>query len=106
MSTSSRKVVISEFISPDLALRYNAGTFFDYLDSLPQSHVIIDFKKVRTVTRSFAQEYNSRKTKSQKIFSEINIPKNVRMMFDIVETISKKTKLVDFEKRKTTVLTI
>ena len=106
MNMSGRKVVISEVLSPDLALRFNADAFFDYLDSLPENHWIIDFCNVRTITRSFAQEYKSRKAKTRKTIFEINVPTNVRKMFDIVETVFEKTRLLDLKKGKPITLTM
>ena len=98
--------MISEFLSPDLALRYNARVLFDYLDSLPKNHLTIDFSNVKTMTRSFAQEYKSRKVRSQKTILETNVPTNIRKMFNVVETVLEKTKLVDIKKRKPIVLTM
>jgi hypothetical protein len=82
-------------LSQDLSLRYNAKVLFDKIESLPKDHITVDFKNVRTMTRSFAQEYLSRKERSQKATEEINVSKNIRRMFKVVETVFENTQLFD-----------
>jgi len=105
MSTC-REIMISEVLSQDLALRQNAAALFDYLESLPEDMILINFSDVRTITRSFAQEYESRKAKSRKTIIEINVPMNVKRMFDIIKKAPEKRKLLDIKKGKMIMLTM
>lgn len=85
-------------LSQDLTLRHNASVLFDEIESLPEDHITVDFKYVRTMTRSFAQEYTSRKAKSQKTIRETNVSQNIRKMFKVVERVSEKTNPIDLKK--------
>ena len=87
--------MISERVSKDLALRGIVDVLFDYIESLKESEVVIDFSEVTSITRSFAHQYSLRKKSSKKNISEANMPVNIRKMFDIVENKYKKTKLIE-----------
>ena len=81
---------MKEKISVDLALRDSAREFFEFLESLPSEEVVLDFKDVLSISRSFAHEFVDRKRSSAKKIREINVPQNVRKMFAVVEEPRKK----------------
>ncbi len=83
--TTSTKILMKEKISVDLALRDSAREFFELVESLPSEEVVLDFKDVRSISRSFAHEFVDRKRSSQKKVREVNVPQNVRKMFAVVE---------------------
>jgi len=88
MLTCSEKPIeirISNVISSDLALRNTADSFFDLIESKNANHIIIDFSNVQSISRSFAQQYLKRKHDTKKKIDDINMPDNVRKMFEIVE---------------------
>ena len=95
MSTSDKIIIISEKVSKDLALRDIADALFDDIESLTESAVVIDFSEVTSIARSVAHQYSLRKKSSKKAISEINMPINIRKMFDIVENKYEKTKLIE-----------
>ena len=95
MSISGKIIRISEKVSKDLALRDIADALFDDIESLTESAVVIDFSEVTSIARSFAHQYSLRKKSSKKDISEINMPINIRKMFDIVENKYEKTKLIE-----------
>ena len=82
---STTKILIKEHISVDLALRNSAAAFFEYLDTLPEQEIIINFVGVKSISRSFAHEYITRKNQSKKTIIETNISENVKKMFQVVE---------------------
>lgn len=82
---TSTRIVMKEKISVDLALRDSAREFFEFVESLPSTEVVLDFKDVRSISRSFAHEFICRKRISQKKVKEVNVPPNVRKMFAVVE---------------------
>ncbi len=86
---------MKEKVSVDLALRDSARVFFDYLESLPSEEVIVDFKDIISISRSFAHEYTTRKKISHKNIKEVNVPLNVRKMFSIVEEPREKLAVFD-----------
>ncbi|MHA1834085.1 MAG: STAS-like domain-containing protein [Candidatus Baldrarchaeia archaeon] len=104
MNSSVKTIVIRKLMSPDLTLRSSADEFFDYIESLPDTDIIIDFKNVRSITRSFAHEYTIRKARSSKRIIEINVPFNISKMFDVVKKKQKKTILFDSNITKPIVL--
>jgi len=73
--------------------------FFDQLEFFPEDQLMIDFRSVKTMSRSFAQEYVTRRRHFQKTISEINLPANISRMFQVVENTSRKTTLVDLSKK-------
>lgn len=95
MNISTNRVVVSMILSQDLVLRYNANVLFDRVEAVPEETVTVDLTNVRTMTRSFAQEYLSRKAKSPKTVNEINVSDNVREMFRVVKLAPKKAKFMD-----------
>ena len=53
----STTIMIKERISVDLALRDSVGIFFDYLESIPQKEITVDFSNIKSISRSFSHEY-------------------------------------------------
>jgi len=99
MSTSTRTVVsIRKALSPDLAFRMAADSFFDMLEALKSTEIVVDFDEVESISRSFAHQYVLRKKRSIKKISEINVPLHVKKMFEIVK--QPKTETVFAEIRK------
>lgn len=92
---SAINVMIKEQISVDLALRDSVDIFFDYLDSIPQKEIVVDFNSVKSISRSFAHEYITRKNHSKKSITETNVPDNVKKMFYVVEQPAEKTLVFD-----------
>jgi hypothetical protein len=88
-----RIVDITNIISDYLGLRYSAKQLFDYLKPLPESELTIDFTDVVFISRSFAHEYLTQKEKSKKHINEINVPKEINKMFQVVERFSQKRRL-------------
>ncbi len=89
-------VRIAEKISADLALRNVADDFFD-LESLPSNNLTVDFAGVRSISRSFAHQYTTRKKTSSKLINEINMPDNVVKMLEIVRNSSYKSKYLNLD---------
>lgn len=101
---NSEKIRIREQISVDLALRDSASALFNRFELLSTKEVIIDFKGVKSISRSFAHEYITKKKNSSKNILEINIPENVRKMFDVVKHPKEKTLVFDLKKVKAATL--
>lgn len=84
-NTAPIVINVAEKISPDLALRTVTDDLFDWLESLSAEMITLDFTVIRSISRSFAHQYVSRKKASTKQINEINLPDNVAKMFWIVE---------------------
>ena len=74
----------------NLALRSNADMLFDSIDKSKEKKIILDFRDIQFMSRSFAQQYLLRKKKSNKEVEERNIEENITTMFEIVK--NQKTK--------------
>ncbi|MBS3794461.1 MAG: DUF4325 domain-containing protein [Candidatus Thorarchaeota archaeon] len=92
---SSRKVMITHILSEDLAFRHNARYLFETIESYAEREVVLDFTNVKTISRSFAHEYLSRKKKCSKNIEEVCVPETVEKMFKVVQNPSKKRKILD-----------
>lgn len=104
MPTCVERVAVIKHASTDLSTRASATSFFDSIESLDSLDVEVDFKGVKTITRSFAHEYIERKKASRTRVSEINVPVNVQKMFDVVNEQGEKHKVVDMSKVKVVTL--
>lgn len=72
-------------ISSNLAFRHSADYLFDYINSLNESRIVVDFSGVESISRSFAHQYITNKTKSNKCIIERDIPPDIKPMFELVE---------------------
>ncbi len=104
MTTSSKRIRIAELVSPNLATRDAASAFLARLESIPENAIVVDFEGIRSITRSFAHEYMSRKKSIGKVIQETNVPTTVRRMMEIVTMPPKRKKLVDADSIPVTVL--
>jgi hypothetical protein len=76
---------LREQISSNLAFRHSVDDLFDYINSLSETRIVVDFSGIESISRSFAHQYIINKEKSDKIIVECNTPLNIKPMFDLVE---------------------
>jgi hypothetical protein len=76
---------VAATVAPNLMLRAVADDFFDKLEAIPAQNIVLDFKGVQSISRSFAHQYILRRMKSSKNVEEANVVENVQHMFKIVE---------------------
>ncbi len=100
----SNRIKISEVLSKDLALRNNANILFKKLDLVKSDKIVLDFKNVESITRSFAHQYKENKLKSDKLILEENVPLNISKMFVVVSRSLERQPLIDTS--RTQVITI
>ncbi len=105
MTSFHNPLNLKDLLSPDLAFRNTAKSLLDYIASLPEENIIIDFTGIRSITRSFAQEYIIRKKEIEKNIIEINVPRSIDKMFCVVSSFSKKSRLLKFHKKRPMTLT-
>jgi len=86
MNTQADSIDISKAISADLALRSLADDFFSKIERSKTDVIIVDFKGVNSITRSFAHEYITRKKTIDKRIIEENVPMHVEKMFNVVRS--------------------
>ncbi|GBC73850.1 hypothetical protein HRbin04_01257 [archaeon HR04] len=70
---------------PRLDMRITCNKLFDYIESLPNTNIIVDFTGFDIATRSFIHQYIIRKEKSEKRIEEINLSPTIEGLFKIVK---------------------
>ena len=88
MSTSKNKqnkIKLTTAISKNLFFRDSADELFDRINNFETSELIIDFRKVQSISRAFIHQYLLNKKKSKKNIIDINISPHVKNMFDLIE---------------------
>lgn len=89
-----RTIDIAESISKKLRFRDAACTFFkSTLENSESDNFRIDFRNIQFMSRSFAHEYLNRKEVTKKNIKEVNMPKNVKRMFQVVRDSDENSKL-------------
>ncbi|WP_458406027.1 hypothetical protein [Methanobrevibacter sp.] len=79
------KINISEKIHPNLGMNQAAEELFDEINKENCEEILIDFSNVIFMSRSFTQEYLFQKLTSNKKIIELNVPKDIQKMFDVVK---------------------
>jgi hypothetical protein len=97
MTIPPKVIRLADAIFEDLALRDSVIRFFNSIEDSPETLIDIDFSGVRSMSRSFADEYLTRRSQSTKTIREKNIPANVQRMLDAVSNRSKVKKRFDVD---------
>jgi hypothetical protein len=100
----TNRVQIQSVLSPDLALRDNANYLFTFIETLNKSQIILDFAKVRSISRSFAHQYLTNKRTSKVTIQEANVPEHVQRMFEAVSNTKKRSVIEDLDSIQTITL--
>lgn len=79
------KINIVERISKNLGMNSSARALFEEINNSPANIIKIDFSNVLVMSRSFTQEYLSQKFYTDKQIIEVNVPNDVKLMFDVVK---------------------
>ena len=80
----SNQIKISEKIHPNLGMNQAAKELFDEINLEKEDEILIDFSDVIFMSRSFTQEYLFQKLNTKKKIVELNVPKNIQKMFNVV----------------------
>ena len=80
----ARKFLLSQEFGNNIFTRKTISAFFEEINSQEEAKVILDFKSVKFISRSCADEYLKQKEKSNKKIVEKNLSHEVRSMFNAV----------------------
>ena len=80
---SEIEIILSKKIDSDLGSRNKIEELYQNIDD-NVSKVVMNFKGVEFMGRSFAQEYLNQKNKAPFEIVEINMPNEVQNMFNII----------------------
>lgn len=78
-------ISIKNEINSSLELNTSASDFLDKIDKLSDDFVEVDFEGIIFVSRGFAQIYFSKKSKMDKNIVEVNVPEEIKLLFEIIE---------------------
>lgn len=84
------EVILKREIGSDLGSRQKIEEIFSNIDE-NVSKVIMDFEGIEFMGRSFAQEYLNQKHFAPFEVIEINLPSEIKKMFDIILELNNKT---------------
>ena len=87
------RIALAERVGEHLALRSTAADLFDDA-TVRRGDVVIDFAGVKSMGRSFAQEYIMCRSRHRRNVTEVNQSDEVRAMFRIVAHPKPKTPLI------------
>ena len=87
-------LVLKDRVSEDLSLRNMVSNIFKAKEFQTAKEVLIDFTGIKSISRSFAHEYLQYKAKQQCEVFEVNIPSDIKKMFEIVESTKIKSELI------------
>ena len=76
-------IKLEEEISSNLIIRLDAEQLFEKLEN-NTSKVVMDFEGIEFINRSFAQEYLNQKFNAKYEIEEINLPDEVKNMFNVI----------------------
>lgn len=85
---------ITTILSQDLKSRFAVNDLRLYIENTGSDDVVVDFANVKFATRSFVDEYYNIIMKSQSSIKieTINIPKDIQIIFDVVQRTQHKEK--------------
>ena len=84
--------ILKDKISADLTLRTMALDIFNSDEF--HKDVVIDFAGVKSMSRAFAQEFLTHKQKLGYKVVAINLPMDIKKMFEVVENPKTKSELI------------
>lgn len=87
-------LVLKDRVSEDLSLRNMVSNIFKAEEFQTSDEVLIDFTGVKSISRSFAHEFLQHKARQQCRVFEINVPSDIKRMFEVVESTKIKSQLV------------
>lgn len=96
MSASSSEITsikIKDQVDKNLSLRVYADDFFEFIESLDQKEIVIDFDGIISTSRAFAQEFLSLIKNTSKDISLINQSEDIKAVFKAAQRPRKKTKI-------------
>ena len=85
---------LKDEISEDLSLRIMVLRIFKSKEFQNVNEcILIDFKDIKFMSRAFTHEYLQQKTEQQCKVFEVNVPSNIKKMFEVVENTKIKPEL-------------
>jgi len=97
---NKRTLRVKKTISEHLVFRDSVSTLFQQIKQHRNTDVILDFSDVKSVSRSFAQEYLKQKKNQSFPLKEKKMIPDVKKMFDAAKKHQKKSFPLSFDDTK------
>ena len=88
--THKKVVYLKRYVSKNIVLRSSADILFDYINSLKEPSVTIDFSEIPFISAPFTHQYLANKRAAKKSIDEINRASDVIQMFEVIERRKRK----------------
>ena len=82
----ARKILLSQEFSSNIFTRRTISAFFEKINSQKEIEIVLDFKNIKFISRSCADEYLKQKEKSDKKIVERSMSQEVCSMFNAVRS--------------------
>jgi len=97
---NKRSLRVKKTISEHLVFRDSVSTLFQQIKHHKNADVVLDFSDVKSISRSFAQEYLQKKKNHSFPLKEKNMSPEIKKMFDAVKKHQKKSLPLSFDDTK------
>jgi len=91
---------VKNVISEHLVFRDSVSDLFHYIEKSKKTPVVLDFSHVKSISRSFAQEYLEQKKKHSLSLDEKNMSPEIKKMFAAIKKHQKKSIPLSFDDDK------
>jgi len=79
-----KRISLFEVFNNNIVTRNSMSSFFEDLNSLENTKIVLDFENISFISRSCADEYLKQRRASKKKIVEVNMSENVCEMFKLV----------------------
>ncbi len=84
------KILLSQKFGDNIFTRNTISSFFERINDMKEKEIVLNFKGVKFISRSCADEYLKQKEKVKKKIMEVNMSQEVCSMFNAVRNQYKK----------------
>ncbi|HMA82943.1 MAG TPA: DUF4325 domain-containing protein [Candidatus Thermoplasmatota archaeon] len=91
MTIFKKKIRVDAILSQHLVFRDAVSDLFDYIKNMNVTKVVLDFSHVKSISRSFAQEYLHQLDKQSIKIKEVNMSLQLKKMFRSVKKAHRKS---------------
>ncbi|OYT28656.1 hypothetical protein B6U98_04325 [Thermoplasmatales archaeon ex4572_165] len=100
MTIFEKKIHVKDILSEYLVFRDSVSDLFHQINKANKNQVVLDFSQVKSISRSFAQEYLQQRKQQSITMTEINMGSQVKKMFHSVKTAHKRSTMLSFDDTK------
>lgn len=100
MTIFKKKIRVDTILSQHLVFRDAVSDLFEYINDMSAKKVVLDFSHVKSISRSFAQEYLHQLDEQSIKIKEVNMSLQLKKMFRSVKNARRKSPPLNLEDLK------